>query len=253
MRGRYLSEFKFSIFIFLCVTSLKSFSTNINNGPDTVLGNETGAVSSVSGPRSVTVSMDGCLFRIALKNSQNFLFNAPDIVFYESKTVLKNLPYLWQAEKSAGYDWAFQKPGNLNDRWFGLMCEGAENLSWNAASASKQHEEPTPEQQQIRNSNDLKCPAKIRDGKWVLNDQGMSPENYLFKELKGTNWNGFVIGYKDKKSRSALQSLRFCLMHDNDVVIGASENYPKPLSMPISFFDTVQNLLSTVEFLGDKK
>jgi hypothetical protein len=133
------------------------------------------------------------------------------------------------------------------------MCEGAENLSWNAASASKQHEEPTPEQQQIRNSNDLKCPAKIRDGKWVLNDQGMKPENYLFKELKGANWNGFVVGYKNKKSRSTLQSLRFCLVHDNDVVIGASENYPKSLSIPISFFDRVQNLLSTIQFLGDKK
>lgn len=248
-----MNEAKFFLFIFLYIASFSSFSTNINSATSTVLGNEAGGVPHVPGLRSIIVNMDRCSFRIALKNNQNFFFNTPDIVFYESKTALKNPPYLWQAERSAGYDWAFQKPGNLNDRWFGLMCEGAENLSWNAASASKQHEEPTPEQQQIRNSNDLKCPAKIRDGKWVLNDQGMKPENYLFKELKGANWNGFVVGYKNKKSRSTLQSLRFCLVHDNDVVIGASENYPKSLSIPISFFDRVQNLLSTIQFLGDKK
>lgn len=252
-----MNKLKFSLFLFFCTMTSASFSADVKGDSGVTLGNEVGSTLSVAGPKSVTVNMSECHFKITLENNQNLLFNIPDVVFYEADTALKknNLPYLWQAEMSAGYDWAFKKSGNLYDKWFGVMCENSENFSWNddALSASKQHEEVTPEQQQIRDSNDLKCPAKLINGEWVLNDQKMNSKNYLFKALKGTNWNGFIVGYKNNKFKSTLSSVRFCLVHDKKVIIGASENYSKPLSLPVSFFDTIQTPISTIEFLEDKK
>jgi len=252
-----MNKLKFSLFLFLCAMTSASFSADVKGDFGVVLGNEVGSALSVVGPKSVTVNMSECRFKITLENKQSLLFNVPDVVFYEAETALKkdNLPYLWQAEMSAGYDWAFKKAGNLRDKWFGLMCESLENFSWNndASSVSKQHDEVTPERQQIRDSNDLKCPAKLTNGEWVLNDQKMNSKNYLFKTLKGINWNGFIVGYKNNKFKSTLSSVRFCLIHDKKVIIGVSENYSKPLSLPASFFDTIQNPISTIEFLEDKK
>lgn len=251
-----MNKIKFSLFLFFCVASFNTFSADVNNEHGIILGNEIGSVFSISGKNSVTVNMAACPFKISLKKDQNLIFNVPDVVFYESKTVIKknNFPYLWQAEMSAGYDWAFKKAGSLDDKWFGLMCENSDNFSWHdGSSASEQHEEVTPEQQEIRDSNDLKCPAKIKDGRWVLNDQKTASKNYLFKELKGVNWIGFIVGYKNNKSKSTLDSLRFCLMHDNKIIIGVSENYLKPLSLPISFFDTIQQPISTIEFVDGQK
>ena len=251
-----MNKIKTLLFFLLFISSFKAFSADVIARHGAVLGNETGSVLSVSGKKSVTVNMAACHFRISLEAGQNLIFNDPDVVFYESKSAIKksNLPYLWQADMPAGYDWAFKKAGGLGDKWFGLMCDSSENFSWSDGKPiSGQREDVTPERKQIRDSNDLKCPARIKDGKWVPTEQITAPKNYLFKELKGVNWSGFIVGYKNEKSASTLDSLRFCLVHDSKVIIGASENYLKPLSLPVSFFDSIQQSISTIEFVDRQK
>lgn len=242
-----MNNTKFYLPFLLFIFSFNTLYADININHGITLGNDINSVLSASGKNSVIVNMTACRFKISLKKNQHLIFNAPEVIFYESKTAIKknNLPYLWQAEMSVGYAWAFKKKAGLHEKWFGLMCENSDNFSW----TSKKTKEVSLEHEQIKNSNDLKCPASIKDGKWQLNSQKIASNNYLFKELKGANWSGFIVGYKNDKLKSTLDTLRFCLMHGNKVIVGASENYTKSLFLPISFFDTIQQPISTIEFV----
>ncbi len=216
-----------------------------------VLGDQPGAVQSVQGPASVLVALNECSFSVALAKGQYLRFNTPDVVFVQSATALNEqaMPHLWQAETYSGYEWQFRKPGGLADTWFGVMCEGTASFSLLKPEVAVPEAEVSPGLQVIRGSNDLKCPATLtRDG-WVPTQRAGRPEDYVFEQLSGPDWSGFVLGYRNTTGKT-FGRISFCLIHDDQVLLGAAENDVRPLKLSAQAFEDIKKALLAIRFQG---
>lgn len=214
-----------------------------------VVGNALGNAQFVQGPVHTQVSLDNCHFSFGLLKHQYLQFNSPDVLFIESITAPteKTLPYLWQAEMSAGYEWGFRKRGSLADKWFGLICESTANFSRLTPEATVQQVEVSPQLQLIRESNDLKCPGTLTDNGWVAAPSAGRSEDYVFEAINGANWRGFIIGYADT-SRHNFKRINFCLVHDDQVLIGTAENDSAPLRLSAEVFEGIKKTVSAIGF-----
>ncbi|MGF6150729.1 hypothetical protein [Pseudomonas fluorescens] len=226
-----------------------AFSVEETLNSTVVVGNASGNAQFVQGPIHALVSLDNCHFSLGLLRHQYLQFNGPDALFIESITAPteKTLPYLWQAEMPAGYEWSFRKRGGLSDKWFGLICESTANFSRLAPEATVQQVEVSPQLQLIQESNDLKCPGTLTDNGWVAAPSAGRPEDYVFEVISGANWRGFIIGYADT-SRHSFKRINFCLVHDDQVLIGAAENDSAPLRLSAEAFEGIKKTVSAIGF-----
>ncbi|WP_404993078.1 hypothetical protein [Cupriavidus pauculus] len=209
------------------------------------IGNQAGQSQFADGPGAVIFNVGDCRFSINLGRHDHVQFNDPEVVLYNFKGRFdySRLPYLDQARMSTGYDWSFKKNSNLSDKWFGMMCESVEDFPWNRPMSSDGWD-ISPGVAQIFEANSSRCPANPLDGRWILrsNEVGV-----LFKEIRGRDWSGFVVGYQNKWTKRSLEYIKFCIIHNKNVIVGASES-SEPLNINVGFFDKVIELLSTVNF-----
>ncbi|WP_199030606.1 hypothetical protein [Ralstonia sp. ASV6] len=176
-------------------------------------------------------------------------FNDPDLVVYYSGSKEGGEAHLQQAETSFGASWNFEKKGSRQDKWLGMMCESAENFSAQTLGRKAiEGAEVSPALNDVREGNDLRCPADLKDGKWIPRPILKKGESYVFAEISGANWVGFLIGYKASKSRKKLAALRFCALSGDNVLMGAAENSGRPLAIPFGAMDEVVKSLSTIRF-----
>jgi hypothetical protein len=183
------------------------------------------------------IEIPGCSkFSLSLSQGQYIVLNLPEMIFYESENELpkKELPYLEQSPISHGYDWQFVNKGSKYTKWFGVMCGNIEDFSWDT------DQDLTIEQELLMEFNQQKCPAKLVDGTWIKKDSVS-----YFKEIKGVNWTGVISA---QYHAAAIASIKFCIIHNDHVMIGASENSPDRLSMPLTFIRTMENALMSIEF-----
>ncbi len=229
--------------IFLLSISNAVATENVKN-----IGNQAGQSQFADGPGTVIFNVGDCRFSINLGRHDHVRFNDPEVIFYHSKGRFDNsrLPYLDQARMSAGYDWSFKKNSNLSDKWFGMMCESIENFAWNLPMSSDGWD-ISPGVAQIFEANSSRCPANLLDGRWVLKSKEVG---VLFKEITGRDWSGFVVGYKNKWNKRSLEYIKFCVIHNKNVIVGASES-SDPLNINVNFFDKVIDLLYTVDFVDN--
>jgi len=214
--------------------------------------NQSGQLSiqtKVTGPLSATVKLSSCKFSISLSPNQHLLYDGLSIIFYQSTIDLphEEKPYLSQAQTYSGYDWNFLKKGNKETKWLGLMCEGKTNFPLETFSPNPQPDE-TIAIQSVRELNGLKCPALFRNKKWKPSPK-LKTENSNYFNISNKTWSGFITWRSKENSDSKIESLRFCLFHGENVIIGASENTPEPLQIPHDFIKTVKELLETIEFI----
>lgn len=179
------------------------------------LGNAVGEVSNVDGPAWIQVDMNGCQFFMKIDRGDHVKYNGPDFIFYRSNYLAadRDLPYLKQAEMSAGYDWWFEDPKDKKIPWVGLMCESISSFKW---SSDPVKTDMSPELQDVMDSNLLKCPADFDGEKWVVR-QGVSGARFINLDVIGGV--GFVIGDKMKNGG---QGSRFCFVNGRNVLIGIS-------------------------------
>jgi hypothetical protein len=214
----------------------------VGNGPDDS--------ALASGKSAASISQGDCKYSLRLLENQHVQFHSPDVVFLESKIIPKDehWPHLAQAEMSAGYDWSFEENKNFKSKWLGLMCEDTRNFGLLRSDQIKSADEDSPELQFVKEANDLKCPATLTDKGWVPNSHATRAQAYVFEELVGANWSGFVIGFKGK-AKGSFSRINFCLVHEHDVLMGAAVNILKPLWLNQKSFDEIQAMLDTIEFL----
>ncbi|WP_183037161.1 hypothetical protein [Cupriavidus sp. UME77] len=209
-----------------------------------VIGNRVGEVQLSEGPSEFMIEQRDCRYALNLGVGWHVKFNDPDVIFYFSKKRLKNnsIPYLSQAEMQSGYDWSFKSPGGNHGGWFGVMCERRENFTWDESGR-----ESSEQLAKIREANSQKCPARLNDGKWVR--PRFSQSMVAFRELRGADWIGFVMAFNDNvKTTTSLSVIRFCIVHNEDVIVGAMESAPQPLTVNPLFFGRVIEVLSTIRF-----
>lgn len=232
----------------ICLISTSAFSSN---KIDTVVnvGNETGYSDSASGKIVAAIHQGNCNYSMVLLENQYVKFNTPDVVFLESdiKPTDKNWPYLEQAEMSAGYDWSFKKNGDPKSKWFGLMCGGVEDFYLQDSPESIDSENISPELQDIKQANSLKCPASLSASGWVPTKNAGPPEGYIFQQLSGAEWSGFMFGFKNKNNDSFAR-ISFCLVQGNNVLIGAAGNGSKQLSLDHKTLDEIRMTLDSFKF-----
>ncbi|WP_156924652.1 hypothetical protein [Burkholderia sp. WSM2230] len=209
------------------------------------VGSEVGQVASATGPGTISVEMGDCKFSMTLAAHSHIKFNDPDAIIYRSARPLpeNNLPHLIEAPISAGYEWHFHKEGDLDGKWLGLMCAKTTEFPWGVAN---EQNAASPEMEQVIDANALKCPARPDGEHWAPTTLAMTD---TFEELHGPNWSGFVITSHGSGKKNTLSLIRVCLRHNGNVVIGASENDSKPLSIPISYIRDLKRLLSSLRFL----
>lgn len=212
-----------------------------------IIGNGAGETLSATGPKTSQVNLYECKFSITLEDNQHIAFNDPDIIFYENNsTIHTKIPaYLWQAETTSGYNWQFRTDGDPSSYWFGSICSGTsefpKDFSGNKTEAS------SPELDLIRESNETHCPAKYIDGAWHPNANITSLQNYVFQDIKGENWSGFAMGFKSNNGKK-FTSLKYCLVHQDKVLVGVSES-ESPLSLPGDSFQKLLRTLSKIKFI----
>jgi hypothetical protein len=210
------------------------------------IGNGAGEALSAVGPRTLQINLSECKFSITLEDNQYIEFNDPDIVFYEkNSTTHTRKPYLWQAETTSGYNWQFRTDGDTSTYWFGIMCAGTSEFLDDFSG--KKTEASSLELDLIRKSNETHCPATYADGNWHPNHHITNLQNYIFQEVNGENWSGFAMGFKSSDGKE-FSSLKFCLVHQNKVLIGASES-DSPLSLPEDSFHKLLQTLSKIKFI----
>lgn len=233
-----------SAFVFL-VTSLAK-------AENMTVGGDVGDKNHVEGISSPTIKLQDCHFKMSLLSNEHLFFNDPDMIFYkyDNKLSKKNRPYLWQANTSSAYYWEFKKKFNLQEKWFGLMCGVVEDFSWKNKIITYSNQEPITVIT-VRMDNDKRCPATKTDNKWTPNKKELKSSKYIFDELKGSNWDGFLIGYKG--SGKNLKSIRFCLVHENKVLIGGATNTSKPLKLHLSTYAEIKQTLKTLTFIDENK
>lgn len=215
---------------------------------DEVIGNGAGESLSTSGPKSTQVNLFECKFTINLERNQHLVFNDPDIIIYENDLdANKKAPaHLWQAETTSGYSWQFKLDGAPDTYWFGSMC--ADISEFPEEFIGKKIEELSPELDLIRESNEVHCPAKYTDGAWYPGFYETNFHSYIFQDMAGENWNGFAVGLKSSDGQK-ISSLKFCLVHEDKVLIGASES-DTPLSLPSDSFQKLVRALLRVKFIN---
>ncbi|UWF49238.1 hypothetical protein NYP20_28815 [Pseudomonas sp. N3-W] len=232
----------------MCLISTSAFSSNL---ADTVVnvGDETGYSAFASGKTVAAIHQGNCNYSMVLLENQYVKFNTPDVVFLESNTkpTDNSWPYLEQAEMSAGYDWSFKKNGDPKSKWFGLMCDGIEDFDLQGSPVSIDSENISPELQDIKQANSLKCPATLTASGWVPTKNAGRPEEYIFQQLTGTDWSGFMFGFKNR-DKDSFARISFCLVQGNNVLIGAAGNGSKQLSLDHKILDEIKMTLESVKF-----
>lgn len=233
----------------ICLISTSAFSFD---QVDTVVnvGNKAGYFNTASGKIVAAIHQGNCNYSMFLLENQYLKFNTPDVVFLESNTKPNDngWPYLEQAEMSAGYNWSFKKKGDLKSKWFGLMCDGIEDFDLQDSTGSVDSESISPELQDIKQANSLKCPATLTASGWVPTKNAGRPEEYTFQQLNGPGWSGFMFGFKNK-TKNSFGRLSFCLVEGDNVLVGAAENASKHLLLDYKFFDEIKMTLESVKFL----
>ncbi|GLC91842.1 hypothetical protein Tamer19_12500 [Cupriavidus sp. TA19] len=211
--------------------------------PKTSVGNDIGSSQFADGPGNIAVTLGDCKFSINLAKDDHIRFNDPDMIIYRSATRFSDnrMPYLSQTEMAAGYDWSFKKKGRLDDRWIGIMCESTSNFSWGI----KNIENVTPELTQIIATNSYRCPAKFTNNAWNPISMG---KGVKFRALDGKGWSGVVVAYLHRNNQTKLERINICIVQGSNVLIGASENFNGTLRIPVSFFDEIAELMSSIEF-----
>jgi hypothetical protein len=178
-----------------------------------VIGNAIGEISSVDGPAMLQVDMGNCQFSMVIGEGEHVKYNDPELILYRAKRLLpdRDLPYLKQAEMTAGYDWWFEEPKAIKFQWVGLMCENVSDFNW--ASGSTQTD-ISRALQGIIEANSLKCPADFNGKQWNSKN---SDNN--FERIEVVGGSGFLI---NRKSKNGVQGSRFCFVHGKNVLIGVS-------------------------------
>lgn len=212
-----------------------------------IIGSGAGESLSASGPKSAQVNLFECKFTVHLERNQHIAFNNPDIIIYENNTGAntKAPAHLWQAETASGYNWKFKLDGAPDTYWFGSIC--ADISEFPEGFINKKIEGSSPELDLIRESNETHCPAKYIDGAWRPSSYMASYHNYIFQNMAGENWNGFAVGLKYSYGQK-ITSLKFCLVHEDKVLIGTSES-DNPLSLPDDSFQRLVRTLSRIKFI----
>lgn len=241
---------RFYLALGACLLSISAVAAGNDQGDMVVnVGNEPSNSISASGVAVVKVHQGRCNYSIELRADQYIKFNTPDVVFLESKSPPKNQdwPHLEQAEMSSGYDWNFKKDNNLRAKWFGVMCDGVDNFDLKQPSGASASEDISPELQEVKQANSFKCPATLSDEKWLPNKNAGKPEDYIFQEVTGTGWSGFIFGFKDK-ARKDISRVSFCIVEGESVLVGAAENYPDSLLLDLKTFEGIRDVLSSIKF-----
>lgn len=243
--SRALGVFTLSFLIVL------SFCTNAiaDDVAPLPIGEGVAALQSAGGPAIVNFNLNDCKFSLSLSSNQHVKYNGPDAILYQSANDFpKNqLPYLQQTNTSVGYDWSFRKRGSTSDKWFGMMCENVSDFYWSINP--DQIDGLNPGMQQVMDLNSEKCPADYRNGKWIANKQTAGA---IFRPFSGDGWSGFVAGSLRKDNTKYLNTMRFCVVTGDKVLIGASEDDQRKLNIPAPFLDDVYKLLSTFK-IGNNK
>ncbi|WP_238785182.1 MULTISPECIES: hypothetical protein [unclassified Pseudomonas] len=213
-----------------------------------LVGNASGQSQAAKGPITALVVMTPCRFSMTLTQDQWLQFNSPDLVFVATKQLPNtlNAPQLWQASSSNSAEWNFEKSAGLSEPWFGVMCENAGNFS--ALTAQKLPSDDSIEVQLLREANNLKCPATLTDHGWSPTLLAGDPQTYTFESLEGTKSSGFIIGYHDK-SRRLFSRITFCLMHNEQVLIGSAESGSSaPLAISAEGFEKIKTAVRSITF-----
>lgn len=231
--------------------SMPVFSSDVSHvGKIFEVGNGLGQSTLASGKAITVIHQDSCNYSIGLLRDQHVKFNLPDVIFLESKIIpdSKRSPHLVQAEMPMGYDWHFEENSYFKSKWFGLMCEGVENFDSLRSDGKINSGEDSPQLQFVNEANNLACPATLTDKGWVPNSNVGRAQEYVFEELVGANWSGFIVGFKGKANGS-FSRINFCMVHERNVLMGTAVNTLKPLWLNQKAFDEIEATLRTVEFL----
>lgn len=209
------------------------------------LGDEPGEIKSSNLAGPLEVRQGECNYSVKLKANQTITHNTPDIIIYENTPPIdsKFIPYMWQPETYSGYEWNFKNPGRRNLRWLGLICESAENLPFLNVNKA----EPKLGNDEIIESNRFKCPANIVDGKFVLSEEISSDKNYTIENISQNNWSGFIVFHRSKP-KNTYDQMRFCLLHDNVVLIGTTENAQPAPALDEKFRKMALDFTNSINF-----
>lgn len=213
------------------------------------VGNQNGWSASASGPAVAVMHLDGCQFSLPLAEQQSLTFVTPHALFIEAKRGdrARNRPYLWQAQTNSGYAWSFRKPGARQDKWFGLMCDSPEYFSFQGPYTPDPAQEYNPAIESLRQDSEHKCPATLTGHGWVPSPQAGPANSYVFKPLQGANWSGFIFGFRNP-GRDSFGRISFCLVHGDNVLLGAAENDPQPLELSPRTLAEITAIVSSITF-----
>ena len=213
-----------------------------------LIGDALGQSQAAQGPVTALVVMTPCRFSMTLTQDQWLQFNSPDLVFVATKQLRNtlNAPHLWQAPSSNSAEWNFEKSAGLSEPWFGVMCESAGSFS--ALTSQQLPSDSAIELQLLREANDRKCPATLTDHGWGPTLLAGHPQTYTFESLKGAKSSGFIIGYHDE-SRRLFSRITFCLMHNEQVLIGSAESGSSaPLAISVEGFEEIKTAVRSIAF-----
>ncbi|WP_256662889.1 hypothetical protein [Pseudomonas sp. 91RF] len=147
-----------------------------------VVGDKSGQSAVAHGPVQAAVELGSCRFSMPLLQDQWLTFESFYLVFVADKQLptRANAPGMWQAETSSGYDWHFEKSGNLSQPWFGAVCESADSFS--LLTARKPPENDSIALQLLRDDNDRRCPATLTDHGWEPTSLAGPKNRYTFED-----------------------------------------------------------------------
>lgn len=230
---------------FKIIFAILTFSSIPCYAQTPVLGNEPGEVKSLSRIGPLEIRQGECIYSATLNSRQTITYNNPDIIIYEKTPAIdpKLTPYLWQPEIYSGYEWSFKNPSRRNLRWFGLICESAENLPFLKIEKSS----PSFETNEIIESNKQKCPANLVNGKFILPKEFSEEKSYTIENITKNNWTGFIVFHRSK-SRNNYDQMRFCLLHNSVVLIGTTENMQPTPTLDEKFRTMAINFINSIEF-----
>lgn len=240
VRARYLRVLLIGIAVFAQASHAAASVVSV--------GNASGQSQIAQGPAEAAVDMTPCRFSMTLSKDQWLQFNTPDLVFIAAKQLPEttNAPRLSQAQTSTGYEWSFEKPTNLSQPWFVVMCESANNFS--ALTTQNPPLDDTIELQLVRESNDRKCPATLTDHGWEPTSLAGPKNRYTFEALGGEKSSGFIFGFHDK-SRRHITRVAFCLLRGESVLIGSAESgSPTPLAISAEGFEEIKTAVRSMAF-----
>ena len=127
-------------------------------------------------------------FPLDLLPSQRMTFNDPDLVVITPDRRRGERRICGRQRRILVASWSFEKKGSRQEKWLGMMCESAENFSAQTLGRKTiEGAEVSSALSDVRESNDLRCPADLKDGKWI-------PRPILKKRrelcVRGDIWSG---------------------------------------------------------------